>query len=163
PSGSLGPHQELIRTLRPEERRRFFLLVHFSEEFSPDVGRKTMPAAVEPLVAWLEYILLERLTAYKHRLLPTRERAPRGAVGFDEATAEIYEAARELREKRDRQDELPERSPLRRAPSYEPEVVAIFAGLLGAGLLPGYDVIAIPGASTRYDGLFDFAALESTP
>jgi hypothetical protein len=35
-------------------------------------------------------------------------------------------------------------------------LVSIFAGLLATGRLPGYNVLAIPGSATRFDGLFDF-------
>src|SRR3712207_8910582 len=47
PIGQVGDHLNL---LKPEVRRRYFLLVHFNRKYSPDLGRKTIPSEIEPLV-----------------------------------------------------------------------------------------------------------------
>jgi hypothetical protein len=128
---------------------------------SPDVGRKTTPAIVEPLIAWLEYVLLTRLRAYKDSLLPGREARSRRGRSYDDATAEIQEAGNKITEDSERQDPLPIRLAIERTPYYEGDVEAIFCALLAVGALPGYELLAMSGRSTRYDGMFNFEAQEA--
>src|SRR5438067_3620830 len=95
PMGSLQGH--ISETMQPQERRRYFLLLNFNRKYSPDIGRKTIPQALEPLVAWLERELLRVLRTQGGRLLKDRESGtrPKGA-GLPQAEEELKALAKQI-------------------------------------------------------------------
>ncbi|MEU7524645.1 ATP-binding protein [Saccharothrix sp. NPDC042600] len=156
PMGALQSH--LSPTMQPQERRRYFLLVHFNEKYSPDIGRKTIPQAVEPLVDWLERELLKLLRTQAKRLSRDREAGSRpGGASLITASQELNELIKRISDLETFDDEMTFGDlVLQRSPHWEPEVMAVFTSLLTLGVLPGYKIRAMPGASSRYDALIDY-------
>ncbi|WP_336031212.1 ATP-binding protein [Geodermatophilus sp. FMUSA9-8] len=156
PMGGLQAH--LSETMQPQERRRYFLLLHFNRRYSPDIGRKTLPQELEPLVKWLESTLLRLLRTQNGRLLKDRESGtrPRGS-SLLKAEEEVKAVTKEVALLEDMEQELNFDSLiLQRAPEWEAEVVAIFCDLLSRSIIRGYKLRALPGSSSRYDALFDY-------
>ncbi|MFF0723075.1 ATP-binding protein [Micromonospora sp. NPDC003816] len=156
PMATLQSH--LSETMQPQERRRYFLLVHFNDNYSPDIGRKTIPQAVEPLVKWLEWELLRLLRTQSGRLLRDRETGTRpGGATLATATEEVNKLAKRVSDLESLDDELLfGELVFQRSPAWEDEVVAIFVSLLAQRKLPGYKLRAIPGNEGRYDAFFDY-------
>ncbi|MEU5861657.1 ATP-binding protein [Nonomuraea sp. NPDC047529] len=156
PMASLQPH--LSETMQPQERRRYFLLIHFNDKYSPDIGRKTIPQAVEPLVAWLEGQLLRLLRTQSHRLLRDRQSSTRpSGFNFATATEELNKLTSRIQELESLDDETSFGDLIfQRTPQWEEEVVAIFISLLAQNYLPGYKLRALSGNSGRYDCFFDY-------
>jgi hypothetical protein len=156
PMGALQPH--LAQTMQPQERRRYFLLIHFNDRYSPDIGRKTIPQAVEPLVSELEHQLLKLLRTQDKRLLRDKadDTRPKGNT-YAKATQELTELAKQIAGlEKSRSGVRFDGVILQRAPEWEPEVVALFQSLVDSGVLPGYVIRGIPGGTSRYDALFDY-------
>jgi hypothetical protein len=156
PMGGLQSH--LMETMQPQERRRYFLLLHFNDKYSPDAGRKTIPQHIEPVVEFLEDRLLKLLRTQSQRLLRDREGGvrPTGA-GVLAAQEEIRQLeARVVAAEAQTNSECLSRCVIRRTPLWEEEVVAIFVQLVSQSLLIGYSLRGIPGTSGRYDMLFDY-------
>lgn len=156
PMGALQPH--VSQTMQPQERRRYFLLLHFNEKYSPDIGRKTIPQSLEPLVDWLEGQLLRLLKTQAHRLLRDRETATRKkGMGLTRSSEELNELIRSVETLESMDHGLNfQKLILARSPEWESEVIALFLDLVGHGALPGYRPRAIPGGASRYDMLFDY-------
>lgn len=156
PMGSLQAH--LSETMLPQERRRYFLLLHFNYRYSPDIGRKTIPQELEPLVKWLEGELLRLLRTQGARLLRDRESSTRpSGVGLINAGEEIRVLTRKVEELEGMHQPTPmQHRVLQRTPEWENEVVLVFTEMLARDELPGYRLRAVPGGSARYDALFDY-------
>ena len=157
PMGGLQTH--LLETMQPQDRRRYFLLVHFNHRYSPDIGRKTIPQEVEPLVQWLELMLLGLLKkAAKHRMLKDKEAETRPTGNtLSKANEELRALIKQVAELSKYEEDLDfSEFILHRAPDWESEVVAIFLDIIGRDRLPGYTIQAIPGSHGRYDALFNY-------
>lgn len=156
PMGALQPHR--AEKMQPQERRRYFLLLEFNRRYSPDIGRKTIPQDVEPLVTWLEDQLLRLLKTQDKRLERDKESdtRPRG-VGLPQSGEELKALVKQVENYESMNHEVKFNDlVLQRTPEWESEVVALFINLLGSHHLPGYQIRAIPGASSRYDALFNY-------
>ena len=157
PMGGLQTH--LLETMQPQDRRRYFLLVHFNQHYSPDIGRKTIPQEVEPLVQWLESVLLGLLKkAAKNRMLKDKESGTRPAGNtLSKAKEELKLLIRKIDDLANYEEDLDFSDfMLNRAPDWEAEVSAIFLDLIGRERLPGYTIRGIPGSHGRYDALFNY-------
>ncbi|WP_394249469.1 ATP-binding protein [Arthrobacter pityocampae] len=156
PMGALQSH--LAEKMQPQERRRYFLLLEFNQRYSPDIGRKTIPQDLEPLVAWLEDQLLRLLKTQDARLERDKESdtRPKG-VGLTKSGEELKSLIKHVESLEAMDHGLKfDGLVLQRTPEWEAEVVVIFANLLASGDLPGYKLRALPGAASRYDALFDY-------
>jgi hypothetical protein len=157
PMGGIQSH--LFEKMQPQYRRRYFLLVHFNEHYSPDIGRKTIPQEVEDLVTWLESELLGLLGKYQKRLLRDRaeDTRPKGAT-LNTAAEELKEMVQKIVDIENFKYELNyDGLILQRSPNWEAEVVATFLDIVSKNKIPGYTIRAIPGTESRYDALFDYA------
>ena len=156
PMGALQSH--LMETMQPQERRRYFILIHFNDEYSPDAGRKTIPQHVEPVVGFLEERLLKLLRTQNNRLLRDRESGARKkSKGIQGANQELKELISAIDRLEGQDQELDMRDlVLDRAPRWEEEMVALFVNLIIADHLPSYAIRALPGTYGRYDFLFDY-------
>lgn len=156
PMGGLQAH--LQETMAPQDRRRYFLLVHFNHRYSPDIGRKTIPQEVEPLVEWLERELLALLKTNKERLLKDKDSDTRPSGNtLSKANEELKILIKKIGDLAKFDDDLDFKEfILQRAPDWEAEVSAIFLDIVGRKRLPGYTILAIPGSHGRYDALFDY-------
>lgn len=157
PMGETLPHREDAEVgivLKPEERRRYFLLLHFNESYRPDIGRKTVPRERERIVGWLEAALLRVLRPWTTRLQVTNEDSTHNAASFAQAQEQLSEAEGRLvsLHEGDARLTLAGLQPARRCRT-EAEVASQFASLLSRGYLNGYEVLALPGNETRYDAL----------
>lgn len=162
PMADLQSH--ILPTIQPQLRRRYFLLVHLNEHFSPDIGRKTIPRDVEPLVGWLEKTMLRLLRTQEKRLLRDRARDTRptgGSLAQAEEELKIFGISTQQLESADDEVDMSELI-LKRTPNYEEEVVALFFNLLVKNVLRGYTIRALPGNSTRYDCFFNYSITKQT-
>ncbi|WP_163618041.1 ATP-binding protein [Microbacterium sp. B35-30] len=143
-------------TMKPEYRRRLFMLVSFNQLYSPDLGRKTIPAHDRALLEWLEPQIQNLFTRHVDRLVRSNDEAPHKAGTFAEAKEEIAQQAERIRKQVERTSPLPAQLAFSYQPNYEAELVGLFYAHLSTGDLPGYTLLAVPGSRTRLDGLFDF-------
>lgn len=155
PVGSILDH--LDAKMKPEYKRRCYLIVQFNRRYAPDIGRKTIPRSLEPLAAFLEGQLLTLLARQAGRLLRSGDESSHASATFAQAEQQLRRVEEELTALKRDGRALPE-LPLDCPPQYEQEVVATFIAVLSAGRLPGYALVAIPGSGTRYDALFNFVA-----
>lgn len=156
PIGELHSHRRA--GIRPELKRRFFLLVHFNDKYSPDIGRKTIPRRDERLVAWVEDAVRTILERQTNRLIKDKDDTTRGGANFQQVKEELADAAQALGERAASSAITNHDLVVPYPAAHEDEVIANFAALLADGSLPGYQLLGIPGNSTRYDGLFNFGA-----
>ncbi len=154
PIGEINDHPYV--TMKPEYKRRMFVAVGFNDKYSPDLGRKTIPSADRALLNWLELQLQSLFLKHVSRLVKSNDEAPHSSGSYEEAKEQLQHQVDEFRKKHNARQSLGVRLGLDRAPNFESELIAIFGGLLATGRLHGYNVLAIPGSATRYDGLFDF-------
>lgn len=154
PIGEVNDHPYV--TMKPEYKRRLFVAVGFNEKYSPDLGRKTIPSVDRALLNWLELQLQNLFLKHVSRLIKSNDESTHNAGSYEEAKEQLLGQAEDLRKKHETRQPLGLNLGLDRAPNFESELVAIFAGLLATGRLTGYNVLAIPGSATRFDGLFDF-------
>ena len=84
-------------TIQPQLRRRFFLMLHLNDNFSPDIGRKTIPQELRSLVGWLEKTLLKLPRTQEGRLLKDKSNneSPRGS-SLDKAFEELFSSSKAL-------------------------------------------------------------------
>lgn len=156
PIGETLPHRENYRVLKPEDRRRYFLLVHFNDSYRPDVGRKTIPRDWEPFVGWLEASLLRLLKQYGSRLQVSNDDATHNAASYAQAQQQLQDAQSKLTALAAGAGEVALDGTIpARAPVVEAEVLSLFVSLLSQGYLSGYEILAIPGNETRFDALFN--------
>ncbi len=149
-------HSDVGIVLKPEERRRYFLLVHFNRTYRPDIGRKTIPRDSERVIGWLEAAIIRVLRPHGHRLQITNEDSTHNAASF-------AQAQQQLKENEDRYVKASEEAATYALPGLIPprpartetEVISQFSSLLATNRLSGYAVIALPGSESRYDGLVD--------
>lgn len=160
PIGEILPHLQLQdpgigQILKPEERRRYFLLVHFNHTYRPDIGRKTIPRNQERIIGWLEAAIIRVLRPYAKRLQVTNEDATHNAANFAQAQQQLQDAQAALtaRDTGATTLALPGLIPARQAFT-ETEVTTQFASLLSQKYLDGYAITAFTGSESRYDGLF---------
>ncbi|HUP86883.1 MAG TPA: ATP-binding protein [Acidimicrobiales bacterium] len=159
PIGETLSHLQLSLVLKPEERRRFFVLLHFNGSYRPDIGRKTIPRDQELIIGWLEAAIIRVLRPYANRLQITNEDATHNAASFAQAQQQLQQAQDQLSNHHQAEPAIPLAGlhPARRARS-ETEVVAQFASILSHEHLSGYEIVALPGNETRYDGLVNVRA-----
>lgn len=153
--GEVLSHRENYRTLRPEQRPRYFLLLHFNQSYRPDIGRKTIPQDKEKVVGWLEAAIIRILQNWSMRLQVTNEDSTHNAASFAQAQQLLQQDTDEIIEKNAAvpKNTVPGLIPARPARS-EAEVIAQFVTLISNGHLIGYEIQAIPGNQSRYDALF---------
>ena len=146
-------------TIQPQLRRRYLLVLHLNDNFSPDIGRKTIPQELRSLAGWLEKTLLKLLRTQERRLLKdkSKDESPRGS-SLDKAQEELKAFEEEVKTAESNDDGVNFSDLiLSRTPMYEEEVVALFLNLLVENVLIGYHLRALPGNATRYDCLFDYS------
>jgi hypothetical protein len=156
PIGEL--HTHLRGGIRPELKRRFFLLVYFNDKYSPDIGRKTIPRRDELLVAWIEDVIRAILERQAVRLIKDKDDTTRGGADYQQVKEELAEGIRKLKERAASSVITGHDLVVPFPAAHEDEVIMNFAGLIADGSLPGYRLVGVPGNSTRYDGLFSFTA-----
>lgn len=154
PIGEVNDHPYV--TMKPEYKRRLFVAVGFNEKYSPDLGRKTIPSVDRALLNWLELQLQNLFVKHVSRLVKSNDESTHNAGSYEEAKEQLLAQVGDFRKKHETRQPLGLNLGLDRAPNFENELVSIFAGLLATGRLPGYNILAIPGSATRFDGLFDF-------
>lgn len=144
-------------TMKPEYRRRLFMIASFNEKYSPDLGRKTIPAQARSFLEWLERQVQNLFLTHVDRLIKSNDEAPHKAADYAQAKEQIGEEERALRGRADKLEPLGSGLGFAREPAYEAEVVGLFYALLAKGELQGYSLVSVPGSRTRLDGYFDFA------
>jgi hypothetical protein len=154
PIGQLVDHYD--QKMRPEIRNRFFLLLHFNDLYSPDLGRKSIPEEVESLVIWLEKVIRRQLERQDSRLRKAKAEATHGTIGLDDARQVLDEQKDTIIHDAEQAKKIETAIPIGRAVRWEPEVLSLFASLLTTGQLRGYSPVGIPGNSTIFDCLFDY-------
>lgn len=154
PIGEVTDHPYVI--MKPEYKRRLFVVVGFNENYSPDLGRKTIPSADRALLDWLEREVQNLFLKHVSRLMKSNDDSAHNSGTFSEAKEQLVAQSEDLRKKHDSRRMLGINLALRRAPMFESELVTMFGALVATGRLPGYTLVAVPGSSSRYDGLFDF-------
>jgi len=155
PVGSVLDH--LDAKMKPEYKRRLYLVIHFNRIYAPDIGRKTIPRSLGGLVQWLESQLLTLLVSQSTRLLRSADESSHSSASFAQAQEQLRIVEAQLAGY-PRSGRPLSVLPLDRAPRYEQEVVATFMALLASRQVTGYEFVGIPGAGTRYDALFNFTA-----
>jgi hypothetical protein len=158
PIGETADHP--YATMKPEYRRRLFMIASFNGTYSPDLGRKTIPAQDKAFLEWLERQVQNLFLRYTSRLVRSNDEAPHKAGDFAQAKEELSAEAEKLRRRADRLAPLATNLAFSYEPAYEAELVGLFYSLLGTNDLRGYSLIAVPGSRTRFDGYFDFAVEE---
>lgn len=143
--------------MKPEYRRRLFMMVSFNEKYSPDLGRKTIPAQDQPFLEWLERHVQNLFLKHVSRLERDNDEVPHKSGSFSEAKEDLAQEAERLRRKASAQGRLSAELSFMTVPLYEAELVGLFYSLLASGQLQGYRLLAIPGSRTRFDGFFDFS------
>ena len=156
PIGELHPHRR--GGIRPELKRRFFLLVHFNDKYSPDIGRSTIPRRDERLVAWLEDGIRAILERQAIRLIKDKDDTTRGGADYQQVKEELADGVKKLTDRAESSAITGHALVVPFPAAHEDEVIMNFAGLISDGSLPGYFLIGVPGNSTRYDGLFSYSA-----
>ncbi|BEP13278.1 hypothetical protein acdb102_15890 [Acidothermaceae bacterium B102] len=154
PIGETGDHPYV--TMKPEFKRRMFVVASFNENYSPDLGRKTIPSRDRALLDWLERQLQGQFLRWTSRLIKENDDSPHNAGSFSQAREQLAELAVDLRSRHEKRQILGIFAGFDRAPAYESELVGQFISLITAGYLQGYTLLAVPGSATRFDGLFDF-------
>lgn len=158
PIGEVNDHPYV--TMKPEYKRRMFVVASFNEKYSPDLGRKTIPSADRALLNWLELQLQNLFLKQVSRLVKANDDAPHNAGSYEEAKEQLANQVEVLRKKYESRHLIGAGLGFERAPAFESELVGIFTSLVATGRLRGYNLLAIPGSATRYDGLFDFVTSE---
>jgi hypothetical protein len=157
PIGETIPHLQLADVglvLKPEERRRYFLLVHFNRTYRPDIGRKTIPRERERVVGWVEAAIIRVLRPYSRRLQVTNEDATHNAASFAQAQQQLQNDQVRLTTHHVGEASISLAGLLPARPARtETEVISQFVCLLSRGYLSGYEIVALPGSESRYDGL----------
>jgi hypothetical protein len=156
PIGELHTHRR--GGIRPELKRRFFLLVHFNDRYSPDIGRKTIPRHDERLVAWIEDAIRTLLERQAVRLIKDKSEATRGGADYQQVKEELAQAVKKLGDRAATSLITRHKLVVPFVAEHEDEVIMNFAGLIADRSLPGYLLLGAPGNATRYDGLFSFSA-----
>lgn len=144
-------------TMKPEYRRRLFMISAFNEQYSPDLGRKTIPAQDRAFLDWLERQIQNLFLRHIGRLVRSNDEAPHKAGDYAQAKEEIAAEADRLRKRHEKQQPVSSSLPFAVEPAYEAELVGLFYALLANSDLKGYQLLAVPGSRTRLDGYFDFA------
>ncbi|MCC2321938.1 ATP-binding protein [Cellulomonas xiejunii] len=145
-------------TMKPEYRRRLFMIASFNGKYSPDLGRKTIPAQDRAFLEWLERQIQNLFLRYIGRLVRSNDEAPHHAGGFAQAKEELASEGDRVRKRTEKLQAMSEPLGFAYEPRYEAELVGIFYALLASGDLRGYRLLAVPGSTTRLDGYFDFEA-----
>jgi hypothetical protein len=161
PIGEVNDHPYL--TMKPEYKRRLFVIVGFNDRYSPDLGRKTIPSADRLLLQWLETQLQNLFLKHISRLIKSNDEAPHNAGSYSEAKEQLHSQVELLRTRSESRKKLGVNLGIDRGPLFEAELVAVFTSLVATDQLPGYRLIAIPGSATRYDALFDYVAPSFEP
>lgn len=143
-------------TMKPEYRRRMFMIASFNDAYSPDLGRKTIPAQDRRFLEWLERQVQNLFLRHTGRLVRANDEATHRSGSFAEAKEELNVEAEKLKRKASSDTELATDLSFAHQPFYEAELVGTFYAVLSLRLLRGYTLIAVPGSRTRFDGLFDF-------
>jgi len=155
PIGETNDHP--YATMKPEYRRRLFMVAAFNHKYSPDLGRKTIPAQDRAFLDWLERQVQNLFLRHIGRLVRSNDEAPHKASDFAQAKEEVADEADKLRRRAERHQPLSAALGFAYEPSYESELVGLFYSLLATADLRGYKLLAVPGSRTRLDGFFDFA------
>ena len=155
PIGELHSHRR--SGIRPELKRRSFLLVHFNDNYSPDIGRKTIPRHDERLVAWVEDTIRTILERQAVRLIRDKDDTTRVGADYQHVKEELAEAIKKLGDRATHSKITTHDLVVPYPATHEDEVIMNFAGLIADGSLPGFYLLGVPGNSTRYDGLFNFS------
>ncbi|MCM3532920.1 ATP-binding protein [Cellulosimicrobium funkei] len=159
PVGQINDHP--YTTMKPEYRRRLFMIASFNDKYSPDLGRKTIPAHDRALLEWLERHVQNLFLRYTDRLVRATDDAPHHAGDFDQAKDQLQTEAENLRRKAEARNPAAPNLQFALEPTYETELVGLFYALNATADLKGYHLLGVPGSRTRLDGFFDF--LSDTP
>ena len=154
PIGETNDHPYV--TMKPEYKRRLFMIVSFNDRYSPDLGRKTIPTSDRMLLQWLEVQIQKIFLKHVGRLQKSNDEATHKSGSYDEAKEQLKSDVTSLRKKWEAKSILSLELGLAHAPSFENELMALFVSMHATGYLPGYQIVSLPGSTSRYDGLFDF-------
>ena len=118
----------------------------------PDLGRKTFGAEiVEAAQRVSERLSIDVLVPNRQLLIPFE--IPHGPTQAEQVMAvEVLKNSAIMKG-----DLALARLGVLKEPGTEQDVVAIFHALLGAGLLRGYQILAVFGSSQKYDGVFKYS------
>lgn len=161
PVGQINDHP--YTTMKPEYRRRLFMIASFNEKYSPDLGRKTIPAQDRALLEWLERHVQNLFLRYTDRLVRATDDAPHHAGDFDQAKDQLQNEAENLRRKAEARNPAAPNIQFALEPTYETELVGLFYALNATADLRGYSLLGVPGSRTRLDGFFDFSSDTPVP
>lgn len=154
--GEVLSHLENYRTLRPEQRPRYFLMLHFNQSYRPDIGRKTIPQDKETVVGWLEAAIIRVLGNWALRLQVTNDDSTHNAGSFAQAQQILQQDTDAIINQNAGAPQLTLSGlVIARSARTEQEVVIQFVNLVSHGHLPGYKIQGVPGNQSRYDALFD--------
>ena len=160
PIGELHRHQN--DRMRPELKRRYFLLLNFNDDYIPDIGRKTIPRKDIPLIEWLEDTIRKWMDRQSKRLVKAEEDKVRGGGDAVTVLEEVKEYAKQIHARNSGKKLTGLPLPVPYPVTHEPEVVVNFASLVASGHLSGYELLGIPGSPSRYDALINYTASSPT-
>ena len=158
PIGQINDHP--YTTMKPEYRRRLFMIASFNSKYSPDLGRKTIPAHDRLLLEWLERHVQNLFLRHTDRLVRDTDDAPHHAGDFDQAKDQLQTESENLRRKSQARNPAAPNIEFALEPTYETELIGLFYALNATKDLQGYRLVAVPGSRTRLDGFFDFSSTE---
>jgi hypothetical protein len=132
-------------------KNRVVAIVEF-DNVKPDFGRKTFQADVKELAqAVVGRVVTGPLVKNREFLIP--HDAPHGGT-----LTEVEEILPSLRRSGAERPNLPILGlALAKEPKYEQEVLGLFFALVATGRLPGYEILACPGSSSKYDAIVNFS------
>jgi hypothetical protein len=131
-------------------KNRIFAVVQF-DEIKPDFGRKTFHSAVDNVAQAIISRVAKELVENRLYLVP--HETPHG-----ETPTEQEQELGALKALASERSALGLKGlGLVTEPRYEQEVLALFVGLVSTNRLPGYELLACPGSSRKYDSIVNFS------